>query len=147
MSPDDRTAFLEKLPDQILKDTLNLLTDEERKVASSLLVPIAGHIGGTEELREALRQLFASDRLFVAHDWKLLQTVTEKSPLTRTLKELEAGGKPGLLDIPLYDEEGLRLAERWQLRSVPAFVVVRGGRAHHAAGACSDLEALWECSK
>ena len=37
MSPDDRTAFLEKLPDHILKDTLNLLTDEERKVASSLL--------------------------------------------------------------------------------------------------------------
>lgn len=37
MSPDDRTAFLGKLPDIILKDTLNLLTDEERKVASSLL--------------------------------------------------------------------------------------------------------------
>jgi magnesium transporter len=37
MSPDDRTAFLERLPDHILKDTLNLLTDEERKVASSLL--------------------------------------------------------------------------------------------------------------
>ena len=37
MSPDDRTAFLGKLPDRILKDTLNLLTDEERQVASSLL--------------------------------------------------------------------------------------------------------------
>jgi magnesium transporter len=37
MSPDDRTAFLDKLPDHILKDTLNLLTDEERHVASSLL--------------------------------------------------------------------------------------------------------------
>jgi magnesium transporter len=37
MSPDDRTAFLGKLPDIILKDTLNLLTDEERQVASSLL--------------------------------------------------------------------------------------------------------------
>lgn len=37
MSPDDRTAFLEKLPDFILKDTLNLLTDEERQVASALL--------------------------------------------------------------------------------------------------------------
>jgi len=37
MSPDDRTAFLERLPDHILKDTLNLLTDEERQVASSLL--------------------------------------------------------------------------------------------------------------
>jgi magnesium transporter len=37
MSPDDRTAFLEKLPDIVLKETLNLLTDEERKVASTLL--------------------------------------------------------------------------------------------------------------
>jgi magnesium transporter len=37
MSPDDRTAFLERLPDNILRDTLNLLTDEERHVASSLL--------------------------------------------------------------------------------------------------------------
>jgi magnesium transporter len=37
VSPDDRTAFLEKLPDRILKDTLNLLSDEERKVAGSLL--------------------------------------------------------------------------------------------------------------
>lgn len=37
MSPDDRTAFLEKLPDHILKETLILLTDEERKIASSLL--------------------------------------------------------------------------------------------------------------
>ncbi|HEV7700397.1 MAG TPA: magnesium transporter [Pyrinomonadaceae bacterium] len=37
MSPDDRTAFLEKLPDPILKETLNLLTDEERHIASSLL--------------------------------------------------------------------------------------------------------------
>lgn len=37
MSPDDRTAFLEKLPDHILKETLILLTDEERRIASSLL--------------------------------------------------------------------------------------------------------------
>jgi hypothetical protein len=85
--------------------------------------------------------------VLLAHDWSLLQTVTEKSPLTRTLKELEAGGKPGTLDIPLFDEEGLLLAERWQLRSVPAFVLVRGGRAHRTSGAGSDLEELWECSK
>lgn len=37
MSPDDRTAFLGELPDKILKETLNLLTDEERKVACDLL--------------------------------------------------------------------------------------------------------------
>lgn len=37
MSPDDRTAFLGDLPDHIIKETLNLLTDEERKIASTLL--------------------------------------------------------------------------------------------------------------
>ncbi len=37
MSPDDRTAFLAELPDQVLKETLNLLTDAERRIASSLL--------------------------------------------------------------------------------------------------------------
>lgn len=37
MSPDDRTAFLGELPDAILKETLNLLTDDERKIAGSLL--------------------------------------------------------------------------------------------------------------
>lgn len=37
MSPDDRTVFLEKLPPHILKDTLNLLSDEGRRIASSLL--------------------------------------------------------------------------------------------------------------
>jgi hypothetical protein len=85
--------------------------------------------------------------VLLAHDWNLLRSVTEKSPLTRTLKELEAGGKPGALDIPLFDEEGLQLAERWQVRAVPAFVLVRGGRAHRMAGASSDLEELWECQK
>ncbi len=37
MSPDDRTFFLEKLPPHVLKETLNLLSDEGRSVASSLL--------------------------------------------------------------------------------------------------------------
>ncbi|MBE7517022.1 MAG: magnesium transporter [Chloracidobacterium sp.] len=37
MAPDDRTAFLEHLPDQILKETLNLLTDDERAIAGTLL--------------------------------------------------------------------------------------------------------------
>jgi magnesium transporter len=37
ISPDDRTSFLVKIPDEILKDTLNLLSDDERRVASSLL--------------------------------------------------------------------------------------------------------------
>ncbi len=41
------------------------------KQAESLIVPIAGSMGGTPELREALQTLLRSDRLFVAHDIKL----------------------------------------------------------------------------
>jgi DNA polymerase-1 len=41
------------------------------KQAESLIVPIAGDLGGTAELRDALQTLLRSDRLFVAHDIKL----------------------------------------------------------------------------
>lgn len=85
--------------------------------------------------------------VLLAKDFRLLKTVTEKSPLTRTLKELEMGSKPGSLDIPLYDEEGLRLAQAWELRSVPAFVLVRAGRAHRMSGTGSNLDLLWECAR
>lgn len=85
--------------------------------------------------------------VLLAKDFSLLRTITEKSPLTLTIKELEAGSKPGALDIPLFDEEGLRLADLWGVRSVPAFVLVRGGQAHRTAGAASNLEELWECSR
>ncbi len=37
VSPDDRTAFLEELPAPVLQRTLQLLTDDERAVASTLL--------------------------------------------------------------------------------------------------------------
>jgi DNA polymerase-1 len=39
--------------------------------AESLIVPIAGSVGGTPELREVLQSLLRSDRLFVAYDIKL----------------------------------------------------------------------------
>jgi DNA polymerase-1 len=41
------------------------------KQAASLIVPIADSLGGTNELRDALKTLLQSDRLFVAHDIKL----------------------------------------------------------------------------
>jgi DNA polymerase-1 len=41
------------------------------KPAESLIVPLASSVGGTPELAAALRQVLASDRLFVAHDSKL----------------------------------------------------------------------------
>jgi hypothetical protein len=67
----------------------------------------------------------------------------EKSPLYRTLKELQSQGP---LDIPLYDEEGLRLAEIWEIRSLPAFVLVSRGRAHRALDPRASLDDLWECN-
>ncbi len=85
--------------------------------------------------------------ILLAKDFGLLRTVTEKSPLYRTIKELEAGMKPGALDIPLFDEEGLRLAEKWEVRSVPSFVLVRGGRGHRIAGTSAKLEDLWDCAR
>lgn len=41
------------------------------KQAESLIVPIADSVGGTPELRESLKTLLRSDRLFVAYDVKL----------------------------------------------------------------------------
>ncbi len=37
ISPDDRTALFEKLPQETLKEYLSLLSDEERKTANQLL--------------------------------------------------------------------------------------------------------------
>ncbi|HXX94707.1 MAG TPA: hypothetical protein VEN81_13820 [Planctomycetota bacterium] len=80
-------------------------------------------------------------------EWKTLGRLTEASPLTRTLRALEAGRKPGTLDLPLHDPEGLRSAERWDIRAVPAFVLCRKGRAHRTAGAHASLEDLLECER
>jgi DNA polymerase-1 len=41
------------------------------KQAESLIVPVSDSVGGTPELREALKTLLRSDRLFVAYDIKL----------------------------------------------------------------------------
>ncbi len=45
IAPDDRTAFLERLPSQVLQQTLRLLTDEERAIAQTLLGYPPGSIG------------------------------------------------------------------------------------------------------
>jgi hypothetical protein len=85
--------------------------------------------------------------VLLVRDWSVLSRVTGESPLTRTLRELEAGGKPDSLDIPLYDEQGLALAEKSRVTAVPAFILVRGGKEHRTLGASSNLDALWECWK
>jgi hypothetical protein len=73
-----------------------------------------------------------------------LGKLEESSPFYRTLKELQS---QGALNLPLYDPEGLALAESWQLRSLPAFVLVSGGQAHVTLGSGGSLDGLWECSQ
>lgn len=54
-------------------------------------------------------------------------------------------GKIRFRPVLLVDEEGLRLAVSWELRSVPAFVLVRQDRAHRTLGPQADLGALLGC--
>jgi hypothetical protein len=111
---------------------------------------VEGGPEGAHRAKDFIRkhaELVSLRPVLLAKDFRVLKAVTEKSPLARTLKELEAGSKPGSLDIPLYDEEGLRLAQDWELRSVPAFVLVRAGRAHILSGTASNLDLLWECTR
>ncbi|HZH34617.1 MAG TPA: magnesium transporter [Pyrinomonadaceae bacterium] len=65
MSPDDRTAFLGDLPDRIIKDTLNLLTDEERKTAASLLGYAENEVG----------RLMTPYYVQVERDWTVARTL------------------------------------------------------------------------
>jgi magnesium transporter len=65
MSPDDRTAFLGDLPDRIIKDTLNLLTDEERKTAASLLGYAENEVG----------RLMTPYYVQVEKDWTVARTL------------------------------------------------------------------------
>lgn len=65
MTPDDRTAFLAELPDQVLKETLNLLTDDERRIASSLLGYGPNDVG----------RLMTPYYVQVGKDWTVEQTL------------------------------------------------------------------------
>jgi hypothetical protein len=71
-----------------------------------------------------------------------LGNLDKSSPFYQTLLELQADGP---LDIPLYDPEGAGLAEAWGIRSVPAFVLVAGGRAHVGLGSGAGLAGMLEC--
>jgi len=77
-------------------------------------------------------------------DFGLVARADPEGPLFKAVREL---GRAGPVDIPLYDEEGLRLAERWKVNEVPAYVLVRGGRAHRIMGDGADLEEVFACSQ
>lgn len=82
--------------------------------------------------------------VLLVEDFKSITQADPDGPLFKAVREL---GRAGAVDIPLYDEEGLRLAERWKVTEVPAYVLVRGGRAHRVTGDGADLEGVLSCSR
>ena len=50
-------------------------------------------------------------------------------------------------EVRVVDEEGRKKARELGIRRLPAVAVVRGGRAHVAAGSGVDVKELLRCSK
>lgn len=91
---------------------------------------------------EFLRERGGQARLRVVllvRDFEKLGRVGIGDPLEAVFREL------GPLEISLYDEEGLALAEAWGVRAVPAFVWVAGGKAHRVYGARVGLSEALRC--
>ncbi|MBK5286228.1 MAG: magnesium transporter, partial [Bacteroidia bacterium] len=65
ISPDDRTALFENLPEEKLQRFLSILSDEERKVAQTLLQYPENSIG----------RLMTPDFISVKEDWTVLQVL------------------------------------------------------------------------
>jgi hypothetical protein len=66
----------------------------------------------------------------------------EREPAAPFLATVRAAG-----ELRVVDEEGLRRAKQLGIRRLPAVAVVRGGRAHVAAGTQVDVRELLRCSK
>lgn len=66
MSPDDRTAFLEELPDAVVRQLMALLSPEERTIATTLLGYPEGSIG----------RAMTPDFIDVPKDWTIQQVMT-----------------------------------------------------------------------
>lgn len=80
--------------------------------------------------------------VLLLRDFESLRKADERSALFQSVKELNAAGA---LDIPVYDEEGLALAERWGVKQAPAFVLACQAKLHMVVGARADLGSLLEC--
>jgi magnesium transporter len=65
ISPDDRTALFEKLPDEVLPRYLSLLSDEERKTAKELL----------QYPEDSIGRLMTPDFISVKEDWNVEQVL------------------------------------------------------------------------
>ena len=87
--------------------------------------------------------------VLLLEDFGSLSQPSRHASLIRALKILGKANGRGL-DIPLYDEEGLRLAKSWGIRTLPAIVLIRKGRAHVFEGSGidpSDLKDLGRCKQ
>jgi len=85
--------------------------------------------------------------VLLVEDWKAWKKPSEKSPLTQAVRELAARSEPRGVRLPVFDEEGLRLARAWKLSRLPAFVLVAHGKAHVVYGSRVALEELSECDR
>ncbi|HYV51495.1 MAG TPA: hypothetical protein VE910_06290, partial [Dongiaceae bacterium] len=65
MAPDDRTALLEELPGAVTKQLVDLLTPEERKVATALLGYPESSVG----------RLMTPDYMALHEDWTITQVI------------------------------------------------------------------------
>ena len=65
LSPDDRTALFERLPEETLQQYLSLLTDEERKTANHLL----------QYPEDSIGRLMTPDYISVKEDWTVQQVL------------------------------------------------------------------------
>ena len=90
ISPDDRTALFEKLPDETLQKYLSILSDEERKTANQLLLYPEDSIG----------RLMTPDFLSVKEDWTVqhvLDYIREHGSNTETISNVYVTDGQGFL--------------------------------------------------
>jgi magnesium transporter len=90
MHPDDRTALLEELPPNVVKDTIALLSAEERKIAQTLL--------GYPE--DSVGRLMTPDYIAVRKEWtvkEVLDFVREKGKDSETLNVIYVVDETGRL--------------------------------------------------
>jgi hypothetical protein len=119
--------------------------EEGAEVLYLFLAPSGAESGeAARRAGEFLRERGGRARLRVVllvQDFEKLGRVGIGDPLEGVFREL------GPLEISLYDEEGLALAEAWEVRAVPAFVWVAGGKAHRVYGARVKLSEALRCGR
>lgn len=98
ISPDDRTALFEKLPEETLQHYLSLLTDEERRTTKELLLYPEDSIG----------RLMTPDFISVKQDWSVQQVldyIRKNGSNSETISNIYVTDSKGFLidDIKVRD--------------------------------------------